>query len=235
MMRHTYGRRAGLAVCAAAAALALTACAGPDDGATAPAPTSAGQVEEIPAQDAPTAEPSPTPSPTTEPTEPTEAAEPEAEPASLPASEPTVVSVPAIGVDAELMDLGLQDNGLIEVPPYNLGSPPGWYVHSPTPGEIGPSVVLGHRNGIEGGPGIFADLPQLEVGDSIEVAREDGSVATFTVYRTELFDKSREGFPTLEVYGNTTEAEIRLITCDGLNDATGVLEDNFIAYGVLDS
>ncbi|UFU03065.1 sortase [Ruania suaedae] len=231
MTRLISGRRAGLTVCAAAAALALTACGGPDDGAAAPAPTEPAQVEEVPSQATPTAEPTPTSTPTEE-ASPTPTEEPE--PPSLPASAPTVVSVPAIGVEDELMELGLQENGLIEVPPYNLGSPPGWYVHSPTPGEIGPSVILGHRNGIEGGPGIFADLPQVEVGDSIEVTREDGSVATFTIYRTELFDKSREGFPTLEVYGNTDEAEIRLITCDGLNSDTGVLEDNFIAYGALD-
>lgn len=153
----------------------------------------------------------------------------------MPASEPSTISVPAIGVDSEVMQLGLQDNGLIEVPPYQYGSPPGWYVHSPTPGEIGPSVFLGHRNGLEGGPGIFADLPQIEIGDSVEVTRQDGSVATFTIYRTEQFDKSRDGFPTLRVYGNTTGPEIRLLTCDGLNSETGVLEDNFIAYGKLDT
>lgn len=132
------------------------------------------------------------------------------------------------------MQLGLQDNGMIEVPPYNLGSPAGWFIHSPTPGEVGPSVILGHRNGIEGGPGIFAGLPQTDVGDAIEVARQDGSVATFTVYRTELFRKD-EGFPTLEVYGNTEGPEIRLITCDGLNQETGMLEDNFIVYATLDT
>lgn len=160
---------------------------------------------------------------------------PEGSPKALPASEPVGISVPGIGVESELMDLGLQENGLIEVPPYNLGSPAGWYVHSPTPGETGPAVILGHRNGIEGGPGIFAELPQVEEGDSIEVARQDGSTATFTVYRTELFGKDREGFPTLEVYGNTAGPELRLITCDGLNEQTGLLEENFIVYARLDA
>uniref|UniRef100_UPI0028BD439E class F sortase n=1 Tax=Citricoccus sp. TaxID=1978372 RepID=UPI0028BD439E len=159
---------------------------------------------------------------------------PEPEPEALPASEPATISVPGINVESEVMQLGLQDNGVIEVPPYNLGSPAGWFKHSPTPGEVGPSVILGHRNGIEGGPGIFADLPQMQAGDSIEVTRQDGSVASFTVYRTELFRKD-EGFPTLEVYGNTAGPEIRLITCDGLNEDTGMLEDNFIVYATLDA
>lgn len=94
-------------------------------------------------------------------------------------------------------------------------------------------MILGHRNGIDGGPGIFADLPDLEVGETIEVTRQDGTVAAFTVYRTELFGKDRESFPTLEVYGNTDGPEIRLITCDGLNEVTGVLEENFIVYATL--
>ncbi|MGO1583232.1 MAG: sortase domain-containing protein, partial [Actinomycetaceae bacterium] len=154
-------------------------------------------------------------------------------PTVLPASEPATIAIPSLGVESGVIELGLQDNGVIEVPPYNLGSPAGWFVHSPTPGEAGPSVILGHRNGSEGGPGIFADLPETAVGDTIEVTREDGSLASFTVYRTEQF--YQQEFPTLDVYGNTPGPELRLITCDGLNPETGVLEDNFIVYAELDT
>lgn len=148
-------------------------------------------------------------------------------------SEPVSMEVPGIGVVSEIMQLGLRDDGVIEVPPYGAGSPVGWYRHSPTPGEDGPSVVLGHRNAWEGGPGIFADLPDMTVGDTIEVAREDGTVAEFTVYRTDRF--AQDEFPTLDVYGNTSGPELRLITCDGLNEETGVLEDNFIVYATLEA
>lgn len=146
-------------------------------------------------------------------------------------AEPTSVEVPAIGVVSELVHLGLQDDGAIEVPPYGGGSPAGWYRHGPTPGEIGPAVILGHRNASEGGPGIFAELPTMEVGDTIAVTRDDGTLAEFVVYRTDRFPQ--EEFPTLDVYGNTVGPELRLITCDGLNRDTGVLEDNFIVYAEL--
>lgn len=237
MLSRHVGRRAGLSVCAAAALLIITGCSAGDDSARV-SPTSSGgesasatPTEQSPspttADPAPTQEETPSQTPTPEPSQ-------ESESVALSASEPVTVAVPAIGVESDVMELGLQDDGLIEVPPYNYGSPAGWYVHSPTPGEVGPSVILGHRNGLEGGPGIFADLPQVEVGDSVEVTRADGSLASFTIYRVELFDKG-EAFPTLEVYGNTTGPEIRLITCDGLNAETGMLEDNFIAYGELDT
>ncbi|WMY79510.1 class F sortase [Citricoccus sp. I39-566] len=226
-------RRAGLTVCAAGALLLAAGCSAAVESPSAPSSSAASSAASSSASAFPaetTAEPEPT---TTSEASPEATAE--ATPVALPASDPVGISVPGIGVESELMDLGLQDNGMIEVPPYNLGSPAGWYVHSPTPGETGPAVILGHRNGIEGGPGIFADLPQVEVGDSIEVARQDGSEASFTVYRTERFGKDREGFPTLEVYGNTAGPELRLITCDGLNEQTGLLEENFIVYATLDS
>ncbi len=85
------------------------------------------------------------------------------------ASKPKTMSIPNINVESEVMRLGLQEDGNIEVPPYGGGSPVGWYTHSPTPGEQGPSVMLGHRNAHEGGPGIFADLPDITTGDSIEI------------------------------------------------------------------
>ena len=241
MIALSRGHRARLSACAVVALLFLGGCAMGDDNATADRAPSTG---ELPSPTAARPQPSPTgtePDPTQNPGEErTGTPAPDApetsegpESAAMPASEPATISVPAIDVESEVMQLGLQDNGLIEVPPYQYGSPAGWYVHSPTPGELGPSVILGHRNGLEGGPGIFADLPQIQLGDSVEVTRQDGTRATFTIYRTDLVDKG-EGFPTLDVYGNTAEPEIRLITCDGLNSETGILEDNFIAYGELD-
>lgn len=239
MMRPTHGRRTGLQVCAAAALLLIGGCSAGGGGVDPdPAPSASPSPGTIsaPQGESPTGqEPNQSPTqPETPSDRPSPEASPEDETTAMPASEPATVAVPAIGVESDVMELGLQDDGLIEVPPYNYGSPAGWYVHSPTPGEVGPSVILGHRNGLEGGPGIFAGLPQVEVGDSVEVTRADGSLASFTIYRVELFDKG-EAFPTLEVYGNTAGPEIRLITCDGLNAETGMLEDNFIAYGELDT
>ncbi|MGC5615872.1 class F sortase [Georgenia sp. Z1491] len=260
-MPRIHGRRAGLTAGAAAVLLVLGACSGTDEPDYAdPVGPSASSTpdgdrgsttpngEQVPpsdgaAPDAPTDGPGPAPSPGDGSSSPTDAPAPQEDGAqeaeevpvadAMPASEPARIEIPSLGVSSEVMDLGRQENGVIEVPPYNLGSPAGWYVHSPTPGEAGPSVVLGHRNGSEGGPGIFADLPRTEVGDTVEVTREDGSVATFTVYRTEQF--YQQEFPTLDVYGNTAGPEIRLITCDGLNPETGQLEDNFIVYAALDA
>jgi sortase (surface protein transpeptidase) len=125
----------------------------------------------------------------------------------------------------------LHDNGTLEVPPGDPGSPAGWYIHSPTPGERGPAVLLGHVNDYGNGPGIFAGLRELKAGDIIEVTREDGTTAFFSVNRGETYAKNT--FPTQTVYGNTAGAELRLITCDGYDSASGRFDDNYVVYAKL--
>ena len=129
------------------------------------------------------------------------------------------------------MKLGLRDNGSLEVPPDGPGAPAGWYSGSPSPGETGPAVLLGHVNATDGGPGVFADLRRLEPGAEIRVHRADGSTAVFTVTRAAAYRK--DNFPTFEVYGNTKGAELRLITCDGYDPATGLFNDNYVVYAKL--
>jgi sortase (surface protein transpeptidase) len=129
------------------------------------------------------------------------------------------------------MKLGLRDNGSLEVPPDGPGAPAGWYSGSPSPGETGPAVLLGHVNATDGGPGVFADLRRLKPGAEIRVQRADGSTAVFTVTRAAAYRK--DNFPTFEVYGNTKGPELRLITCDGYDPATGLFNDNYVVYAKL--
>lgn len=238
MIDSLIGRRGSHLATAAAALILLAGCAAP---ATEPAAQAA------PASPASTAA-APTEQLTPEPTQATTSAaaeikqpkpkssavEPEKvqEPV-LPESPPVAVTIPSLGVQSQLLRLGLQDNGTLEVPPGDPGSPAGWYVHSPTPGERGPAVLLGHVNAYGNGPGVFAGLRQLIAGDIIEVAREDGATATFVVDRAEAYSKAT--FPTQAVYGNTEGAELRLITCDGYNQATGEFDDNYVVYASLRS
>lgn len=153
-------------------------------------------------------------------------------PAVLAASAPVTLNIPSIGVRTDLLQLGLEDNGSLQVPQdTGNGAPAGWYSGSPTPGERGPSVMLGHVNALGGHKGVFADLRKLAPGAEINVSRTDGSIAVFTVDRGALYPKNE--FPTLEVYGNTPGAELRLITCDGYDPATGLFDDNYVIYAKL--
>lgn len=151
----------------------------------------------------------------------------------MPASAPVSLSIPDLGLTTELMTLGRDANGEAEVPPGEAGSPAGWYKFSPTPGELGPSVVLGHVNTTTIAEGVFYRLHELREGEQFSITRSDGTVAVFAVDRSEVFKKDM--FPTLAVYGNTERAEIRLITCGGYEPSTGEFTENTVVYGHLSS
>ncbi len=172
----------------------------------------------------------PAPSSTSSTTAPTAAALPGGPgPAVLAESRPVRVVIPAIGVDSELMDLGLQDDGTLEVPP--AGFPAGWFTGAPTPGELGPAVIAGHVDW-GGAPGVFARLPDLRPGDEIRVVREDGGTARFRVLRVEQVDK--DAFPTDAVYGDLDHAGLRVITCGGSFDQQArSYEDNVVVFADL--
>ena len=145
------------------------------------------------------------------------------------AAAPVRLQIPSIGVDSDLMDLGLQTDGTLEVPP--SGFPAGWYTGAPTPGELGPAIITGHVDW-GGQPGVFFDLWELSTGDEIAITRQDGSTARFRVTRVEQFAK--HAFPTQAVYGDLDHAGLRLITCGGDFDPQArSYRDNVIVFAEL--
>ncbi|MGO4424999.1 sortase, partial [Streptomyces sp. MCAF7] len=77
---------------------------------------------------------------------------------SLGRSVPVRLLIPAIGVDTSVMRLGLAADGTVQVPPIAAHDRAGWYRHSPTPGQVGPSVILGHVTVGAYGDGVFRHL-----------------------------------------------------------------------------
>jgi hypothetical protein len=146
----------------------------------------------------------------------------------LPPSKPAWLEIPAIGVHTgQIIALGLNHEGTLEVPADAEST--GWFTQSPTPGEIGPSVLAAHVD-YDRQPGPFQRLHELAPGAEVIVHRGDGTVAVFTLYRVAAYPKS--AFPTDAVYGNTAGPELRLITCGGeFNRSTRQYVDNVVAYG----
>ena len=149
--------------------------------------------------------------------------------AVLGVSVPVHVRIPRIGVDADMVRLGLGADGEMEVP---VGPEPvGWYDHSPTPGQVGPSVLAAHVTW-NGARGAFFGLATLRAGDRIVVDRADRSRAVFVVRDVAQYPKSQ--FPTQAVYGSTPGATLRLITCAGEFDAAAHhYADNAVVYADL--
>ncbi len=147
-------------------------------------------------------------------------------------STPVQLSIPAIGVTSTVQKLGLASDGSVQVPPLGRDSHAGWYKYSPTPGQLGPSILLGHVDSAKYGPGVFYRLGDLRQRDRVTVTLADRTVAVFEIERVVQYPKAR--FPTLKVYGNIDHAGLRLITCGGKFDpSVQSYEDNIVAYASL--
>lgn len=152
-----------------------------------------------------------------------------APPLTLPASTPLSVTIPAIAVTSKLTFLNRNPDGTIQVPSRFYEA--GWYQQGPTPGQLGPSVILGHVDSYKG-PGIFFRLASLKPGDMVNVARLDGTTATFKVNAVNEYDKAQ--FPSQAIYGDIGYAGLRLITCGGIFDhATGSYLSNIVVFASL--
>ena len=145
---------------------------------------------------------------------------------------PERIRIDKIGVSAPVSKIGLRPDGRIEEPPLSRPDLTGWYKEGVTPGEAGPSVILGHVDA-HGKAAVFYRLKELKPGDLIQVSRQDGSTATFAVQRLERVDKDR--FPHQKVFGEEIDyASLRLVTCGGAFDrSTGHYRENLIAYAKL--
>lgn len=132
-------------------------------------------------------------------------------PPGAPVGSPLRIRIPAIGVAATLVPLGLNPDGTLEVPSFTEA---GWYTGASRPGDSGPAVIAAHVDSWTG-PAVFYRLKEVGPGALIQVDYSDATV-TFAVTRSGSFAKS--AFPTAEVYGPTTGRELRLVTCGGSFD-----------------
>jgi hypothetical protein len=131
----------------------------------------------------------------------------------LPPSPPVRLEIPAIGVSAPLVRLGLGADGRMQVP--GDFQAVGWFTGAAEPGQLGPAVIAGHVDS-RTGPAVFYRLRDPRPGDLVRVVRADRRVLRFVVESLASFPKP--ALPADQVYGPTTAPALRLITCAGTFD-----------------
>jgi LPXTG-site transpeptidase (sortase) family protein len=140
---------------------------------------------------------------------------------------PTRITIPAIGVDAPVVTVGVQA-GTVGAPPLANRNLAGWFTGTVTPGQDGPALLDGHVN-TTAGPSVFANLKNLKPGDRIFVYRHDGSRIPFRA--TWIQAVSKTAFPWDAVLRTTPGPTLRLVTCGGpFNYSSGHYTDNVIVY-----
>ncbi|MFI9582257.1 class F sortase [Streptomyces sp. NPDC052236] len=148
----------------------------------------------------------------------------------LPPSPPVRLRIPEIGVDAPVMRLGLRKDGSLDVPPAGNANLTGWYQDGTTPGAKGTAIVAGHVDNARG-RSVFYNLGTLKKGHRIEVIRDDGRTAVFTIDAIEVYEA--DAFPDKKVYGPMGRAELRVITCGGGFTKKRGYQGNVVAYAHL--
>jgi sortase (surface protein transpeptidase) len=138
------------------------------------------------------------------------------------------IRIPAIGVDASVQSLTVDQNGVL--PPPDSYDVTGWWREGPETGERAPAVIAGQVDS-KRGPAVFFRLTDLGTGDQIFVDRADGTTAEFATQRIERHDKN--AFPTDAVYRDTPDSQLRLITCGGKFDRKAHRYiDNIIVFAI---
>lgn len=126
-------------------------------------------------------------------------------------SAPVRIAIPAMRLDAELRPLAVSaDKRTMQLP--TRTSEAGWYTSGATPGQPGPTIVVGYIAD-EHGPGVFAHLTDLRAGGQILLRRADGKVVEYRV--DQIASYPRGHFPSAEVYAVSGMPTLRLITTGG--------------------
>lgn len=145
-----------------------------------------------------------------------------------PMNNPVRIVIPAINAAANIIPVGVEKEGVMEVPPAQKA---GWYKLGPVPGASGPSVIVAHVY-YNHERDVFYNLRRLQPGDEIQVYDGSGDVAVFVVDSKEEVLKSE--LPGDKIWNKTSDPVIRLITCGGTFDpVTRHFLSNVIVYGHL--
>ncbi|MFF7675960.1 sortase domain-bontaining protein [Actinacidiphila glaucinigra] len=125
---------------------------------------------------------------------------------------PVTIDIPSAGVHARVVDLGVTDDGTLQIPATEQGRYAGWYDRSAAPGDTGTSVIVGRDDGRRG-RAVFHDLHEVRLADIVDVTRRDGSRVRFAVTRVEHLPRHALVTEVRRAGGDTSA--LRLVSCAG--------------------
>lgn len=128
---------------------------------------------------------------------------------------PAGISIAKLAVQAPVDQVGLYDDGSVEIP--DDITRVGWYRFGAGPGQgAGSTVIVGHRDGFDEGPGAFYSVSALEPGDRVDVNLEDGTIVGYEVVSREVID--RDVLASDGVFDEDGPERLTLISCIGYFD-----------------
>ena len=125
---------------------------------------------------------------------------------------PRYISIAKISVKAMVKPVGVTAANQIESPRNVFDA--GWYNKSAKPGQPGAMVFDGHVSSWDTN-GVFYELKKLEAGDEIKIERGDGTVFSYKVTRSQIYEADKVDMAAALTPVNPDKPGLNLITCTG--------------------
>lgn len=151
-----------------------------------------------------------------------------------PVAVPLELSMPTLGVTAQMLGVGILPNNVMDAPTGPMEDPVWdqafWYRGSAIPGALSTALIAGHIDGPGGRPAVFGQIDRLVAGDPVVVHdTRTGLDVRFTVTSTETYplDQTTDPVVLTRIYGSGPVAgtwpqpsadrlaHLTLITCAG--------------------
>ncbi len=155
-----------------------------------------------------------------------------APPYSVFSQTPQLLRIASLGIEAPITTVGLTTTGAMDAP--QTLTEVGWYSRSANLGQMTThSILMDGHYGSDWAPGIFYNLHELQLDDTIELVGEDGGTAVYHV--AEIEKKALEDVDmrrALQVYPDALQS-LTLITCEGQYDSgRQTYNDRTVVYAV---
>lgn len=142
---------------------------------------------------------------------------------------PQRLRIPALAVDAPVVPMGVEPDGLMQLP-VDVDEV-GWYRYGPVPGGPGSAVLAAHVDSRTQGPGVLFDLRNLEIGAQVTLTDDAGGQKAFEVVARRTYGKAQ--LPTAELFARDGAPRLVLITCGGNFDpVTRSYSENVVVHAV---
>jgi sortase A len=143
---------------------------------------------------------------------------------------PLKLTIPSIGVDADVEHVGLDSEKRMDVPKNDENV--AWYELGTPVGQQGSAVIAGHFDDPQGNPSVFYKLGTLKKDDEIIVETAGGTELVYVV--ESVAEHPDATFPLQQVFERKDAQRLNLITCSGSFDTT---QENYthrlVVYSVL--
>jgi sortase (surface protein transpeptidase) len=147
-------------------------------------------------------------------------------------AQPVAISIPSLRVNAEVVPLGLEEDGAMSAPtdPDTVG----WFELGAGIGAPGNVLLDGHVDW-GGQRRVFGLLHLLEPGDRIHVTEPGGSVLSYSVTWTKFYADAASA-PLEEIFGQYEPIEeLTLITCGGeFDDSVRMYQGRWVVRAARD-